>query len=164
MGGGVVRSRGHEELAELVKATGIPVVTTLQARGAFPDADEHHLGMPGMRGTVPAVAAMQKSDLLIPLGARFDDRVTGKLDEFAPYAKVIHADIDPAEIGKNRKADVAILGDVKETIIALSEEMELAYEQYGKPDLTEWWAFLNNLRETYPVGYEEPAGDRKSVV
>lgn len=156
VGGGVVRSRGHEELAELVKATGIPVVTTLQARGAFPDADPHHLGMPGMHGTVPAVAALQKADLLITLGARFDDRVTGKLDEFAPGAKVIHADIDPAEIGKNRQVDVAIVGDVKETITALVDEMEPTYEQYGKPDLTQWWEFLNHLRETYPVGYEEP--------
>ena len=151
VGGGVVRSRGHEELAELVKATGIPVVTTLQARGAFPDADPHHLGMPGMHGTVPAVAALQKADLLITLGARFDDRVTGKLDEFAPGAKVIHADI-----GKNRQVDVAIVGDVKETITALVDEMEPTYEQYGKPDLTQWWEFLNHLREIYPVGYEEP--------
>ncbi len=156
VGGGVVRSRSHEALAQFAEITGIPVVTTLQARGAFPDAHEQHLGMPGMHGTVPAVAALQKSDLLITLGARFDDRVTGKLDDFAPDAKVIHADIDPAEFGKNRAVDVAIQGDLAQIIPALADEMEPTYEQYGKPELTEWWAFLNHLRDTYPVGYEEP--------
>ncbi|MCX6480015.1 MAG: thiamine pyrophosphate-binding protein, partial [Mycobacterium sp.] len=110
VGGGVIRGEACDELAEL---TGIPVVTTLMARGAFPDSHTQNLRMPGMHGTVAAVAALQKSDLLITLGARFDDRVTGKLDTFAPGAKVIHADIDPAEIGKNRHADVPIVGDIK---------------------------------------------------
>ncbi|WP_461004444.1 acetolactate synthase large subunit [Trueperella pyogenes] len=155
VGGGAIRSRAHRELAELVEATGIPVVTTLNARGAFPDSDPHHLGMPGMHGTVPAVAALQKSDLLIVLGARFDDRVTGKLDEFAPEAKVIHADIDPAEFGKNRAVDVALLGDLRETISALIDDIPAAFEQYG-PDYARWWAYLNKLSQTYPVGYEEP--------
>ncbi|MEW6956476.1 acetolactate synthase large subunit [Trueperella pyogenes] len=155
VGGGAIRSRAHRELAELVEATGIPVVTTLNARGAFPDSDPHHLGMPGMHGTVPAVAALQKSDLLIALGARFDDRVTGKLDEFAPEAKVIHADIDPAEFGKNRAVDVALLGDLRETISALIDDIPAAFEQYG-PDYARWWAYLNKLSQTYPVGYEEP--------
>ncbi|MEW6948278.1 acetolactate synthase large subunit [Trueperella pyogenes] len=155
VGGGAIRSRAHRELAELVEATGIPVVTTLNARGAFPDFDPHHLGMPGMHGTVPAVAALQKSDLLIVLGARFDDRVTGKLDEFAPEAKVIHADIDPAEFGKNRAVDVALLGDLRETISALIDDIPAAFEQYG-PDYARWWAYLNKLSQTYPVGYEEP--------
>ncbi|MEW6867925.1 acetolactate synthase large subunit [Trueperella pyogenes] len=155
VGGGAIRSRAHRELAELVEATDIPVVTTLNARGAFPDSDPHHLGMPGMHGTVPAVAALQKSDLLIALGARFDDRVTGKLDEFAPEAKVIHADIDPAEFGKNRAVDVALLGDLRETISALIDDIPAAFEQYG-PDYARWWAYLNKLSQTYPVGYEEP--------
>ncbi|WP_406713171.1 acetolactate synthase large subunit [Trueperella pyogenes] len=155
VGGGAIRSRAHRELAELVEATGIPVVTTLNARGAFPDSDPHHLGMPGMHGTVPAVAALQKSDLLIALGTRFDDRVTGKLDEFAPEAKVIHADIDPAEFGKNRAVDVALLGDLRETISALIDDIPAAFEQYG-PDYARWWAYLNKLSQTYPVGYEEP--------
>ncbi|WP_341827551.1 acetolactate synthase large subunit [Trueperella pyogenes] len=155
VGGGAIRSRAHRELAELVEATGIPVVTTLNARGAFPDSDPHHLGMPGMHGTVPAVAALQKSDLLIALGARFDDRVTGKLDEFAPEAKVIHADIDPAEFGKNRAVDVALLGDLRETISALIDDIPAAFEQYG-PDYARWWAYLNKLSQTYPVGYEVP--------
>ncbi|WP_406713835.1 acetolactate synthase large subunit [Trueperella pyogenes] len=155
VGGGAIRSRAHRELAELVEATGIPVVTTLNARGAFPDSDPHHLGMPGMHGTVPAVAALQKSDLLIALGARFDDRVTGKLDEFAPEAKVIHADIDPAEFGKNRAVDVALLGDLRETISALIDDIPAAFEQYG-PDYARWWAYLNKLSQTYPVGYGEP--------
>ncbi|WP_406715057.1 acetolactate synthase large subunit [Trueperella pyogenes] len=155
VGGGAIRSRAHRELAELVEATGIPVVTTLNARGAFPDSDPHHLGMPGMHGTVPAVAALQKSDLLIALGARFDDRVTGKLDEFAPEAKVIHADIDPAEFGKNRAVDVALLGDLRETISALIDDIPAAFEQYG-PDYARWWAYLNKISQTYPVGYEEP--------
>ncbi len=113
VGGGAVKSKAHEALAELVKITGIPVVTTLMARGAIPDSHELNYGMPGMHGSVAAVGALQRSDLLITLGARFDDRVTGKLDSFAPDAKVIHADIDPAEISKNRVADVPIVGDLR---------------------------------------------------
>ena len=118
VGGGVIRARASRELAQLAALTGIPVVTTLMARGAFPDSHPQHLGMPGMHGTVAAVAGLQKSDLIISLGARFDDRVTGNLDSFAPNALVIHADIDPAEIGKNRHADVPIVGDCKEVIAA----------------------------------------------
>ncbi len=119
VGGGVIRARASRELAQLAALTGIPVVTTLMARGAFPDSNPQHLGMPGMHGTVAAVAGLQKSDLIISLGARFDDRVTGNLDSFAPNALVIHADIDPAEIGKNRHADVPIVGDCKEVIAQL---------------------------------------------
>ena len=119
VGGGVIRGEATEQLRELAELTGIPVVTTLMARGAFPDSHRQHLGMPGMHGTVAAVAALQRSDLLIALGTRFDDRVTGKLETFAPEAKVIHADIDPAEIGKNRHADVPIVGDVKAVITEL---------------------------------------------
>ena len=119
VGGGTIRSGASKELITLAELTGMPVVTTLMARGAFPDSHPQHLGMPGMHGTVAAVAALQKSDLIISLGARFDDRVTGNLDSFAPGAKVIHADIDPAEIGKNRHADVPIVGDVREVLVDL---------------------------------------------
>ena len=123
VGGGVIRGEATEQLLDLAELTGIPVVTTLMARGAFPDSHPQNLGMPGMHGTVAAVAALQRSDLLIALGTRFDDRVTGKLDSFAPEAKVIHADIDPAEIGKNRHADVPIVGDVKAVITDLIEAL-----------------------------------------
>ena len=123
VGGGVIRGEATDELLDLAELTGIPVVTTLMARGAFPDSHPQNLGMPGMHGTVAAVAALQRSDLLIALGTRFDDRVTGKLDSFAPEAKVIHADIDPAEIGKNRHADVPIVGDVKAVIADLIEAL-----------------------------------------
>jgi acetolactate synthase-1/2/3 large subunit len=126
------------------------------ARGAFPDSHTLHLGMPGMHGTVAAVTALQKADLLITLGARFDDRVTGKLSTFATNAKVIHADIDPAEIGKNRYADVPIVGDVKETISALIPALKKALEK-NRPDLTPWLRQMNSLRSTYPLGYDTPA-------
>src|SRR5918993_1538895 len=123
VGGGVLKAHASEELAELAALTGAPVVTTLMARGAFPDSHPQNLGMPGMHGNVTAVTALQKADLLVALGARFDDRVTGQLSSFAPHAQVVHADIDPAEIGKNRKADVPIVGDAKETITALIEAL-----------------------------------------
>jgi acetolactate synthase-1/2/3 large subunit len=113
VGGGVIKAEASTELLDLADETGAPVVTTLMARGAFPDGHRQNLGMPGMHGTVAAVAAMQKADLLIALGARFDDRVTGDLSTFAPEAKVVHADVDPAEIGKNRTADVPIVGDAR---------------------------------------------------
>ena len=152
VGGGVIRGEATEQLRDLAELTGIPVVTTLMARGAFPDSHRQHLGMPGMHGTVAAVAALQRSDLLIALGTRFDDRVTGKLDTFAPEAKVIHADIDPAEIGKNRHADVPIVGDVKAVITELIEMLR-HYEIPGNLDMTEWWAYLNNVQSTYPLSY-----------
>ncbi|MET7802642.1 thiamine pyrophosphate-binding protein, partial [Streptomyces decoyicus] len=119
VGGGVLKSGATAELRTLAEVTGAPVTTTLMALGAFPDTHPQHIGMPGMHGSVTAVTALQKSDVLITLGARFDDRVTGKLDSFAPYAKVVHADIDPAEIGKNRAADVPIVGDAREVIADL---------------------------------------------
>lgn len=152
VGGGVIRGEATEQLLELAELTGIPVVTTLMARGAFPDSHRQHLGMPGMHGTVAAVAALQRSDLLIALGTRFDDRVTGKLETFAPEAKVIHADIDPAEIGKNRHADVPIVGDVKAVItelIAMLRQREIP----GAVDMTEWWAYLDQVQSTYPLSY-----------
>jgi acetolactate synthase-1/2/3 large subunit len=139
----------------LAELTGAPVVTTLMARGAFPDSHHLHLGMPGMHGTVAAVTALQKSDLLITLGARFDDRVTGKLSTFAVNAKIIHADIDPAEIGKNRFADVAVVGDLKNTIQALIPAIQIEFKK-SQPDLTAWWKQMGSLRATYPVGYTIP--------
>ena len=119
VGGGVIKANANRELLALAEASGIPVVTTLMARGAFPDSHPLHMGMPGMHGTVAAVTALQKADLLITLGARFDDRVTGKLSTFAVNAKVVHADIDPAEIGKNRYADVAALFMLLRVILAI---------------------------------------------
>ena len=140
----------------LAELTGIPVVTTLMARGAFPDSHPQHIGMPGMHGSVAAVTALQKSDLLICLGARFDDRVTGKLSSFATGAAVIHADIDPAEIGKNRTADVPIVGDCRETIADLVVAVQEAYAAGTRTDLTGWWRQVDGWRETYPLGYEQP--------
>src|SRR3984957_9747287 len=128
VGGGVLKSHASAELRRLVELTGIPLVTTLMARGAFPDSHTQHLGMPGMHGSVAAVTALQKADLLIALGTRFDDRVTGKLSSFAPHAAIIHADIDPAEIGKNRVADVPIVGDVREVLIELVPAMQAEYD------------------------------------
>ena len=155
VGGGVIRARASAELLALAEATGAPIVTTLMARGAFPDSHPQHLGMPGMHGTVPAVLGLQEADLLISLGARFDDRVTGKASEFAPHAKVVHVDIDPAEISKIRIADVPIVGDAKDVIADLT----LAYAEAittVTPDITDWWVRLNDLRAQYPLGYDDP--------
>jgi len=157
VGGGVIRAGASGSLRRLAELTGIPVVTTLMARGAFPDSHVLHLGMPGMHGTVAAVGALQKSDLLITLGARFDDRVTGKLSTFAPNAAVIHADIDPAEIGKNRVADIPIVGDVAEVIPELITAIEAEMGSGTTPDYAAWWAQLNRLRDTYPLGYDLPS-------
>jgi acetolactate synthase-1/2/3 large subunit len=156
VGGGVLKAHAAEELAELVALTGAPVVTTLMARGAFPDSHPQHLGMPGMHGNVAAVTALQKADLLVALGARFDDRVTGQLSSFAPEARVVHADIDPAEIGKNRRADVPIVGDAKETIAQLVEALRAEHAAGRTPDLAAWWAQLDSWRERYPLGYDWP--------
>jgi acetolactate synthase-1/2/3 large subunit len=156
VGGGVIKANASRELLELAQLLGAPVVTTLMARGAFPDSHPLHLGMPGMHGTVAAVTALQKADLLITLGARFDDRVTGKLSTFAVNAKVIHADIDPAEIGKNRFADVAVLGDLKNTISALIPALKSALAK-NQPDLTPWLNQMNSLRAAYPLGYDKPS-------
>ena len=155
IGGGVIKANAAKELLQLAEVVGAPVVTTLMARGAFPDSHKQHLGMPGMHGTVAAVTALQKADLLITLGARFDDRVTGKLSSFAVNAKIIHADIDPAEIGKNRFADVPLIGDLLPTIKALIPAAKDAFKK-RQPDLTTWWRQMNSLRETYPLGYNEP--------
>ena len=156
VGGGVIKANAHKELRQLVELLGAPVVTTLMARGAFPDSHPLHMGMPGMHGTVAAVTALQKADLLITLGARFDDRVTGKLSTFAPNAKILHADIDPAEIGKNRHADVAVVGDVRETISALIPSLKAALAK-SQPDLSTWLRQMNSLKSTYPLGFDQPA-------
>jgi acetolactate synthase-1/2/3 large subunit len=156
VGGGVIRSRAARELRVLAELTGIPVVTTLMARGAFPDSHPQHLGMPGMHGTVAAVAGLQKSDLIISLGARFDDRVTGVLSSFAPKAKVIHADIDPAEIGKNRHADVPIVGDCREVIADLIVALEAEFAQGKVGEYEAWVAFVAGIKAKYPLSYDLP--------
>ncbi|GAA0921641.1 acetolactate synthase large subunit [Nonomuraea longicatena] len=151
VGGGVHKARASEQLLALAELTGIPVVTTLMARGTFPDSHPLNLGMPGMHGTVAAVGALQKADLLIGLGVRFDDRVTGKLSSFAPHAKIVHADIDPAEISKNRHADVPIVGDCKEVI----GDLITAVKAGGTGSYEEWTEQLSDYKRTYPLGYEE---------
>ncbi len=156
VGGGVIKAGATAQLRELAELTGIPVVTTLMARGAFPDRHPQHMGMPGMHGTVAAVGALQQADLLIALGTRFDDRVTGKLDTFAPGALIVHADIDPAEISKNRRADVPIVGDCREVITDLVAAVKAEHEQGHRADLTAWRAQLDSLRSTYPLGYDQP--------
>ena len=153
VGGGVIRSRASEVLAQFVDLTQIPVVTTLMARGAVPDSHPLNLGMPGMHGSVAAVTALQKSDLLITLGARFDDRVTGQLSTFAPGAKVIHADIDPAEISKNRLADVPIVGDCKEVISDLMAALGGEHEPVRPADYEAWRVQVARWKATFPLGY-----------
>src|SRR5688500_13106998 len=156
VGGGVIRAGAAKELRVLAESTGIPVVTTLMARGAFPDSHPQHLGMPGMHGTVAAVGALQRSDLIISLGARFDDRVTGQLSSFAPHAKVIHADIDPAEIGKNRFADVPIVGDAREVIADLVVALQAEHEAGHTADYEGWVSYLAGVKKQYPLGYDKP--------
>ncbi|HEY8452052.1 MAG: acetolactate synthase large subunit [Micromonosporaceae bacterium] len=156
VGGGVIKARATEALRRLAELTGAPVTTTLMARGAFPDSHRQHLGMPGMHGTVAAVSALQKADVIVALGARFDDRVTGRLDSFAPGAMVIHADIDPAEIGKNRAADVPIVGDARFVIEELVAAVEAEHAAGRRADLTAWWEYLDDLRRRFPLGWEEP--------
>ncbi|MCX4723568.1 acetolactate synthase large subunit [Streptomyces sp. NBC_00963] len=162
VGGGVIKAHATAELKVLAELTGAPVTTTLMALGAFPDSHPQHVGMPGMHGAVTAVTALQKSDLLIALGTRFDDRVTGKLDSFAPDAKVIHADVDPAEIGKNRQVDVPIVGDAREVIADLvqavqAEHTEGTMGEAAQKRYADWWTDLNRWRDTYPLGYDLPA-------
>ena len=152
VGGGVLKAHACDELKQLAEASGAPVVTTLMARGAFPDSHELHVGMPGMHGTVSAVYALQRSDLIVALGARFDDRVTGQIDSFAPDAKVVHVDIDPAEIGKNRHADVPIVGDAKAAIAQLAAGYDT---NAPRSRMDQWWSDINDLRARYPLGYEK---------
>lgn len=155
-GGGIIRAGASDLLSRLVDESGAAVTTTLMGRGALPDSHPQHLGMPGMHGTVAAVAALQKADLIVALGTRFDDRVTGKLSSFAPNAVVVHADIDPAEIGKNKAVDVPIVGDLHEVLTDLLPALEHEQMQHGKPDLAAWWHQLDSWRETFPLGYDQP--------
>jgi len=154
-GGGILKARAAEALRELVELTGIPVVTTLMARGAFPDTHPLCLGMPGMHGNYTAVTAMQKADLLIALGSRFDDRVTGKIDAFAPDAKIIHVDIDPAELGKVRRPDVPIVGDCRLVIEELVRAVR-ALNEGAQPDRSAWKSTISGWQERFPLTYERP--------
>jgi acetolactate synthase-1/2/3 large subunit len=156
VGGGVIKASAAAELRVLAELTGSPVVTTLMAKGAFPDSHHLHMGMPGMHGTVGAVGALQKADLLVVLGARFDDRVTGRLDTFAPDARIVHADIDPAEISKNRHADVPIVGDCREVITDLIVAVQGEHAAGHVGDYAAWWHLLDHWRKTYPLGYDLP--------
>jgi acetolactate synthase-1/2/3 large subunit len=149
-GGGILKSRAASALRELAERRGIPVVTTLMARGCFPDDHELCLGMPGMHGNYTAIAALQKADLLIALGTRFDDRVTGKVSSFAPDAQVIHVDIDPAELGKIRRPDVPIVGDCRQVI----EEIVRALEAVDRVDITEWRSRISGWQERFPLHYD----------
>ena len=150
-GGGIIKADAHDELRRLAERLRLPVVTTLMARGAFPDSHELALGMPGMHGHWTAVTAMQRSDLLVALGTRFDDRVTGDLAAFAPEAKVIHVDIDPAEIGKNREPDVPIVGDCRVVIDQIDEHLASVLEDTVTPDLSPWWRQLEAWKEEHPL-------------
>ncbi|ROO83305.1 acetolactate synthase large subunit [Actinocorallia herbida] len=156
VGGGVIKARASNELRALAELTGAPVVTTLMALGSFPDGHPQHMGMPGMHGTVGAVGALQKADLIVALGARFDDRVTGNLDSFAPHAAIVHADIDPAEISKNRHADVPIVGDAREVITDLVAAIQAEQAAGRTADYAAWWQQLNAWKETYALGYDTP--------
>jgi acetolactate synthase I/II/III large subunit len=162
VGGGVVKSDSHADLRRLAELAQAPVTTTLMARGAFPDSHPLALGMPGMHGTYPAVAALQEADLVVALGARFDDRVTGKLAAFAPRARIVHADIDPAEIGKNRKPDVAIAGDLRLTMGRLADAVAAALSRGERPDTAAWLATLDGWKLQFPLRYsQDQAGPLK---
>ncbi|RAY12371.1 acetolactate synthase large subunit [Actinomadura craniellae] len=156
VGGGVLKAGASAELRVLAELTGAPVITTLMAKGTFPDSHPQHMGMPGMHGTVGAVGSLQRADLIVALGARFDDRVTGRLDTFAPHAKIVHADIDPAEISKNRHADVPIVGDAREVIADLIVAVQAEHDAGRRGDYAAWWKQLAAWRETYPLGYDLP--------
>ena len=155
VGGGVIKAGASEELLAFAEGMNLPVVTTLMARGAFPDTHPLALGMPGMHGTYTATTAMQHADLLISLGARFDDRVTGRLDAFAPNAKVIHVDIDPAEIGKVRRADVPIVGDARSVLVDLLARLRSTRDPADAPRREEWLALLESWRKEYPLSYDQ---------
>jgi acetolactate synthase I/II/III large subunit len=157
VGGGVIKSDSHAALFRLAELAQAPVTTTLMARGAFPDSHPLALGMPGMHGTYPAVAALQEADLIVALGARFDDRVTGKLDAFAPRARIIHADIDPAEIGKNRRPDIAIIGDLGLTMGRLAEAVAAELANGEQPDTASWLATLDGWKAQFPLRYTHEA-------
>ena len=162
-GGGIIKSGAHDELRRLAELFDLPVVTTLMARGGFPDSHANHLGMPGMHGHWTAVTALQRSDLILALGARFDDRVTGKLASFAPSARVVHVDIDPAEIGKNREPEVPIVGDCRVVIGQIVEALEAALEEgAARPEVADWWDTLRAWQRGHPLRYDQqPDGPLK---
>jgi len=156
IGGGVLKAHAAEIVKELAELTQIPVVTTLMGRGAFPDNHSLCLGMPGMHGNATAITAMQKADLLIALGVRFDDRVTGKVATFAPYAKIIHVDIDPAEQGKVRKPDVPIVGDCRQVTEEIVKSVkELLHEGTTQADVGPWRSKVSGWQEKFPVAYDQ---------
>lgn len=155
LGGGVLRGRAVAQVRELVDLAGAPAVTTLMARGALPDSHPAHLGMPGMHGSVAAVSALQRADLIVAIGARFDDRVTGRLDSFAPNAAVVHVDVDAAEISKNRTADVPIVGQAAEVAAGIAAELRGLIAQNDVRDYEAWWGTLSMLRDTYPLGWTD---------
>jgi acetolactate synthase-1/2/3 large subunit len=155
VGGGVIRAEASDELLAFAEATNVPVVTTLMARGAFPDTHRLALGMPGMHGVYAATTAMQQADLLIAIGARFDDRVTGKVDAFAPKARIIHIDADPAEIGKVRRPDVPIVGDAKAVLAAMLERIVAVRVHTPAPERTEWFRVLREWQQRHPLSYEQ---------
>jgi acetolactate synthase-1/2/3 large subunit len=154
-GGGILKSRAAEALRQLAELTQFPVVTTLMARGSFPDDHELCLGMPGMHGNYTAVTSMQKADLLVALGSRFDDRVTGKVSAFAPDAQIIHVDIDPAELGKVRRPDVPIVGDCRLVIDELVKAVKAEQQRVEWPSLDAWHAQLREWQQRYPLHYEQ---------
>ena len=154
VGGGVIKANASAELAEFVEKTGIPVVTTLMALGSFPDSHPLHMGMPGMHGSVSAVASLQKADVVIAIGTRFDDRVTGDVECFAPEAKFIHADLDPAEIGKIREVEVPIVGDAREVLQSLTDMYKK--KNLKQPECSRWVDYLHSLQKTYALGWENP--------
>ncbi|MGH9008645.1 MAG: biosynthetic-type acetolactate synthase large subunit, partial [Acidimicrobiia bacterium] len=154
-GGGILKARAAEALRELVELTGIHVVTTLMARGAFPDDHPLCLGMPGMHGNYTAVTSMQRADLLIALGSRFDDRVTGKVGSFAPGAKIIHVDIDPAELGKVRRPDVGIAGDCRLAIEAMTAAVRELIPDSDSLDRAEWHATVAGWQAQHPLQYDQ---------
>lgn len=156
VGGGAARSDAGEQVLKLAELTGAPIVTTLPARGLVPDSNPRVLGMPGMHGAIAATGALQRCDLLVAIGARFDDRVTGKLEAFAPAARVIHIDIDPAEIDKNRQADVPIVGDAATVLAELIPQIERSQAIHAHPSLQDWWTLIHQWQRQYPMVFQEP--------
>ena len=154
-GGGVIRAEASAELTKFAEMANLPVVTTLMARGAIPDSHPLTLGMSGMHGCYTATTAIQQSDLLIAMASRFDDRVTGDVEAFAPHAKVIHVDVDPAEIGKVRNPDVPIVGDAKVILNQLLEQLEKVLDADGAPARTEWFDQLAEWQRDYPLAFDQ---------
>jgi acetolactate synthase-1/2/3 large subunit len=151
VGGGIIKANASAELRRFAEMTGIPVTTTLMGRGAFPDTHPLAMGMPGMHGTYTAITALQRSDLILAIGVRFDDRVTGNPATFAPHAKVVHVDVDPAEIGKVRVADVPIVGDARRVLLQLVE----AWGERDAPDLESWMDTIRSWQRAHPLRYEQ---------